>query len=279
MLDPMDDVQVGCIIRSVRIRRGLRQRDVAEVAGVSQAAVSAIERGDFEATSLRLVRRVSIAVGVSLPLAPRWRGPELTKLLDERHAAIVRDVVSRLVARGWVAFPEHTFSIRGERGSIDVLAWHPATRTVLIVEVKTRLVDLQDLLSTHDRKTRLAAAIAREAGWRPLFVGSLLVMPGETQARNAIEKYRPVFDARYPARGPEVQRWLRCPSCDLRGIWFVLNSAGGDEKHRPGGSVRVRPRRDRLMEGTPRSGQGTRPTSAADGGGPDGAAPALYRPG
>ena len=213
------------------------------MAGVSQALVSAIERGDFEATSLRLVRRISIAVGVSLPLAPRWRGPELTKLLDERHAAIVRDVVSRLVALAWVAFPERTFSIRGERGSIDVLAWCPATRTVLIVEVKTRLVDLQDLLSTHDRKTRLATAIAREAGWRPLVVGSLLVMPAETQARSAVEKYRPVFDARYPARGREVQRWLRCPSRDLRGIWFVLNNPGSDAKHHLGGCMRGRRRR------------------------------------
>jgi transcriptional regulator with XRE-family HTH domain len=275
----MDDVQVGSVIRSVRIRRGLRQRDVAEEAGVSQAVVSAIERGDFEATSLRLVRRVSTVVGVSLPLAPRWRGPELTKLLDERHAAIVRDVVSRLVARGWVACPEHTFSIRGEHGSIDVLAWHPANQTVLIVEVKTRLVDLQDLLSTHDRKTRLAAAIAREAGWRPLFVGAVLVMPGETQARNAIEKYRPVFDARYPARGREVQRWLHCPSRDVRGIWFILNSAGGDAKRRPGGSLRVRPRRDRQIGGKSRSGQGTQVTSAADGRGPDEAAPALHHPG
>ena len=127
----MDDVQVGSVIRSVRIRRGLRQSDVAATAGVSQAIVSAIERGDFETTSLCLVRRVATAVGVSLPLAPRWRGPDLPKLLDERHAAIVREVVSRLAALGWVALPEHTFSIRGERGSIDVFAWLPGPRSVL----------------------------------------------------------------------------------------------------------------------------------------------------
>jgi len=38
----VDDVQVGSVIRAVRIRRGLRQSDVADVAGVSQAIVSAV---------------------------------------------------------------------------------------------------------------------------------------------------------------------------------------------------------------------------------------------
>ena len=260
----MDDVQVGSVIRSVRIRRGLRQRDVAKTAGVSQAIVSAIEHGDFEATSLRLVRSVAAAVGVSLPLAPRWRGPDLPKLLDEKHAAIVRHVVTRLGTLGWVVVPEHTFNIRGERGSIDVLAWLPASRAALVIEVKSVLVDLQDLLSTFDRKKRLAPSIVREAGWRPLVIGTLLVMPGETQARNAIEKYRPVFNATYPARGREVQRWLRCPERDLRGIWFVLNFTAGDTKQRSGGSFRVRPKPEPPVDGNSRSDDGL-PTGVALG--------------
>jgi HTH-type transcriptional regulator / antitoxin HipB len=247
----MDDVQVGSVIRSVRIRRGLRQSDLAEAAGVSQAIVSAIEHGEFEATSLRIVRGVAVAAGVSLPLAPRWRGPELPKLLDEKHAAIVRCVVERLLALGWVALPEHTFSIYGERGSIDVLAWLPGARAVLLIEVKTVLVDLQDLLSTMDRKRRLATAIARDSGWRPMTIGALLVMPAETQARNSVEKYRTLFDVSYQARGRQVRRWLRSPLRDLGGIWF-LNFTAGDTKHRSGGSLRVRPARQSPDDAGPR---------------------------
>jgi transcriptional regulator with XRE-family HTH domain len=274
----MDDVQVGSLIRSVRIRRGLRQIDVAGTAGVSQAIVSAIEHGDFERSSLRIVRSVATAVGVSLPLQPRWRGAELPKLLDERHAAVVRAVVARLTALDWEARPEHTFSIYGERGSVDVLAWLPASRAVLVVEVKTVLVDLQDLLSVLDRKRRLALSIAREAGWKPLTVGTLLVMPAETQARSAVDKYRPLFDASYPARGTQVQRWLRTPQRDLAGVWF-LNFTPGDAKRRDGGLLRVRPKRHPAGGNDPRSDGAAQEKSAACGPASAGEEPALHRRG
>ena len=249
----MDDAQVGSVIRAVRIRRGLRQSDVADVAGVSQAIVSAVENGDLERTSLHLVRRVAGALGVSLPLAPRWRGAELPKLLDERHALMVREVVRRLTAIGWQALPERTFNQRGEQGSIDVLAWHPPTRALLSVEVKTKLADLQDLLSKMDRKRRLAPTLGRELGWRPLVVGSVLVLPEETWARNAVGRFDPIFAAALPAPTTEVRRWLRQPDRDLRGIWFLLNFASGDARRRPGGSMRVRPRRPAISKATPRS--------------------------
>jgi transcriptional regulator with XRE-family HTH domain len=41
----MDDIRVGAAFRAVRIRRGWRQQDVADRAGVSRALISLIERG------------------------------------------------------------------------------------------------------------------------------------------------------------------------------------------------------------------------------------------
>jgi hypothetical protein len=219
----------------------MRQADVAEAAGISQALVSLIEHGHLEQTSLGSVRRVASAVGVSLPLEPRWRGADLPRLLDERHAAAVRQVITRLTGGGWIAQPEHTFNVRGERGSIDVLAWRPDRRAVLVVEVKTQIADLQEMLATFDRKRRLVTTIVRDLGWSPLVVGALLVMPGETQARHAVERHGPLFDATYPARGRSVGAWLRSPERDLRGLWF-LNFTAGDAKRRPGGVFRVRPK-------------------------------------
>jgi len=231
----------------------MTQAQVAEAARVGRSAVSQIELGALEATSLRVIRRVGLVLGVSLSLAPSWRGVELAKLLDERHAAIVRAVVDRLSALGWQPLPEHTFNEWGERGSFDVFAWRAVGRAVLCVEVKTRLVDLQDLLSTEDQKRRLAPILARKLGWRPLIVGSVLVLPDETWARNAVERHRSLLDAKLPLRTTDVRAWLKSPDRDMGGIWFLVIAAPDGTKQRLGGVMRVRPRRTHMDKGESRS--------------------------
>lgn len=231
----------------------MSQAQVAAAAGVSQPTVSLIECGGFERTPLRFVRRVAGALGISLELVAHWRGADLAKLLDERHAAMVREVVRQLTAMGWQIVPEHTFNEWGERGSIDVLAWQPTTCALLCLEMKTRVVDLQDLLSKMDRKRRLAPTLARKLGWRPLVVGSVLVLPDETWARNAVERFRPIFAAALPARTADVRRWLKSPDRDLRGIWFLLNIAPGNATRRPRGAMRIRSRRRGVSRPNPRS--------------------------
>jgi len=240
----MDDTQFGAAIRAVRLRRALTQQRLAALAGVSRPIVSLIERGRLEETSVRTVRQVAAILGVSVTLTARWRGAEMAKLLDESHAALVGSVAGRLAAAGWTVRPEHTFSVWGERGSIDVLAWNPARRALLSVECKTKLPDLQDLLSTMDRKRRLARHIAKLEGWEPAAVGSVLVLDDATWARNAIRRSGAVFDSALPARTVAVRRWLDCPSGDLRGIWFLLNDSGTNAKRRSGGLMRAGRRKE-----------------------------------
>jgi adenosine deaminase len=70
-----------------------------------------------------------------------------------------------------------------------------------------------------------------------------LGLPDETWARHAVTRYRSIFDANFPLRATEIRRWLKKPVGDAGGIWFLLNDATGDAKRRPGGSMRVRPRK------------------------------------
>jgi transcriptional regulator with XRE-family HTH domain len=158
----VQDIQVGAVYRAVRRRQGLSQREIAARAGVSQQTVSVIERGRFDEVDLATLRRVGAVLGIDLPFAPRWRGPELDRLLDAGHAAIVEIVVGELRDRGWTVMVEWSFNRYGERGSVDVLAWHPDRSALVVVEVKTRVVDLQGLLGTLDRKVRIAAEILRK---------------------------------------------------------------------------------------------------------------------
>lgn len=67
---------------------------------------------------------------------------EVTKLLDAGHARLADRVVGLLRAAGWAVIVEYTFSHYGERGSVDIVAWHAAARTLFIVEIKTILLDV-----------------------------------------------------------------------------------------------------------------------------------------
>ena len=239
----MDDAQLGSTIRAVRIRQGLTQAQLAARAGVSRAIVSLIERGRAEETTLATVRRVAASLGVSVAFNPHWRGADMAKLLDHNHATLVEAVVRRISSAGWTVRPEHTFNIWGERGSIDVMAWLPTAQALLLIECKTNLPDLQDALSTMDRKRRLGPEIARLAGWDPRVFASVLVLPDSTWARNRVRKSNAIFDAALPARTVEVRCWIAAPSGSLRGVWFLPNDSTTNSMRGRGETMRVGARR------------------------------------
>ena len=70
------------------------------------------------------VDTVTQALGARLDLRVLWRGEGLERLLDRRHAALVDLVVRRLRRYGWQVVVEASFSIYGERGSIDACRAH-----------------------------------------------------------------------------------------------------------------------------------------------------------
>ena len=87
----------------------------------------------------------------------------MDRLLDASHARLVDVVVRRLRELGWDVAVEVTFSHYGERGSIDVMAFHPVRRALLVVEVKSVTPDMQAMLGGIDRKGATSAPVlARE---------------------------------------------------------------------------------------------------------------------
>ena len=250
----MEDIRVGAAIRAVRLRRGLRQLDVALLAGVSQSTASLVERGHLAELTVGTLRAVGRAVDVWLQLEARWRGADLPRLIDERHAAVVEHVVADLVRLGWEVRVEYSFNVRGERGSVDVLAWLPASRTLLLIEVKTQVVDVQELLSTLDRKRRVVPVVVPgDLGWHPTAVGCLLVLPEETRARVAIARRAAVFASALPARNVQVRRWLRDPEGALAGIWFLRYSSASSARRGWGAPTRVRALGGGQLRACPRS--------------------------
>ncbi len=241
----MDDQRAGAALRMLRLRRGWRQQDVAQRADCSRATVSRVERGHLSEMPVDLIRRVALALDARVSVDVRWRGADLARLLDQRHAALQDELARRLAhAPGWRFVAEASFSIRGERGSVDLLAWHEDRTALLVVELKSELVDLQDLLATVDRKRRLAPVIARERGWRPGVgrpgvVGTWVVLEESHGNRRRVALHGHVLRQVFPADARVVSRWLACPDSPLAALSFVTIARPGNARRSLGPIRRV----------------------------------------
>jgi transcriptional regulator with XRE-family HTH domain len=225
----MADWRVGAALRAVRIRRGWRQVDVAAAAGVSDSLISRLERGRIDNVPIETVRRVLATLDIRLDLVPRWRGGDLDRLLNARHSALHEEVARWLADRypDWIAAPEVSFSIAGERGVIDMLAWHPARRALLVIELKTEIVDVNELLGIHDRKRRLARRIGRDRAWPAEIVGSALVVVASRTNRRRIDAHQAALRNSLPDDGRRLRAWLADPSggCDAQLLWAPAASS------------------------------------------------------
>lgn len=231
------------MIRALRLRRGWRQLDLATAAGISRTSISRVERGHVGEMTMDHVRLTAAALDARLDFTLRWRGADLDRLLGDRHARM-HAVAGPLLARfGWERWPEVSFSVFAERGVIDILAWHPNRRTTLVVELKTEIVDVNELVATLDRKRRLALGIARDRGLDPQRVGSLLLVAASTANRARVDRYAALLGPALPVRGIGMRRWLRDPSVRADGLLFLPNDRRGNVTHGIAAQKRIR-RRD-----------------------------------
>jgi transcriptional regulator with XRE-family HTH domain len=222
----MDDQRFGSVIRTVRQRKGWRQSDLAVRARVSQATISRLERGHPGSLSLDVTRQIAAALDVRVDLNARWRAGDLDHLLNARHSRLHEAVAAAFAKQfpDWILVPEASFSIFGERGFIDILAWHPGQRALLVIELKTDIADVNEIVGTFDRKVRLAAEVAGLRGWVPLTVsGWLIVAPGRTN-RERIAAHGAMLRAAFPSDGRSIGAWLRSPAGRISALSIWRNN-------------------------------------------------------
>jgi transcriptional regulator with XRE-family HTH domain len=236
----MFDDRVGSILRALRIRRGLRQSDVARLASVSDTTVSRLERGQLETLSVAVIRRVARVLEVRMDFAPWSRRGDLHRFATAEHAALVEYIVRRLESLGWIARAEVSFSHAGERGFVDILAWHAATRTVLVIEVKTEIVDIGEALGTFDRKRRLAPTIARGLGWDVASLGAALIVQDTRTNRRRVAAHRATIGTQLPQDGRRLGGYLHRPGGSVAAVAFWTNNHPGTLRPTKPGSRRVR---------------------------------------
>ena len=241
----MDEQRFGGVVRGVRRRRRLTQTELAERARVSQPTISRIERGHVGTLRLETIRSVAAVLDIRVELLARWRGGDLDRLINARHSAL-HDALARELAglADWVFEPEVSFSIWGERGVVDILAFNTRRKALLVIELKTEIVDVNELVGTLDRKVRLAREIARTREWsvpaEATVSAWVIVADGRTNRRR-IQAHAAMLRAALPSDGRSVAGWLHRPRKALRCLSFWPSIRPGTG--RPGSTRRKGPRR------------------------------------
>jgi transcriptional regulator with XRE-family HTH domain len=220
-------------LRALRQRRGWRQADLGRRAGFSRDVVQRIESGELAGVTIGAASRVAEAIGAISSVELRWHGADLDRLIDGLHAALVRAIAVRLEHLGWIVYAEVSFNHFGDRGRCDLVAWHPQTSTLLIVEAKTRIGDVQETLGRLDVKQRLAGGIARQLGLRrPANIATALVLTENGANRRVVREFEPLF-RRFSARGRGALTWIRHPTQGTSGLlWFESPDAGSSRTAR-----------------------------------------------
>ena len=243
----MTGERIGRVLRALRHRRDWTQAEAGRRAGCSASVISRLEHGHLKACSLTTLERLVDALDGRLVVLIQWRGGELDRLLDADHAAIQEAWARRKLRLrpSLRSRPEVTYNHYGDRGSIDDLAFDPATGILLVAEIKTGIYDVGRTLAKMDEKERLAAALARRLGWQARRVVGCLVLAETRTNRRRVADHASQF-ARFDCRGHAAAAWLRDPTRPIGGllIFEKLSSVRGAHG-RQAGRQRVRHSRRR----------------------------------
>jgi transcriptional regulator with XRE-family HTH domain len=249
----MRDEQIGRATRSLRHRRGWRQSDVSARARRPRSALVDLEAGRIGHLKVDVIRDLLEAMGARVVIDVLAGASDPRLLVDAGHADLEEYWKRRLERWGWIVRAEVSFNRYGDRGRIDLLAFHPATGALLVIEIKTVLWDLQALLGSLDVKVRNARYIAADFGWPVRQVVRVVVVAGSTTTRRVIASHEALF-AEFDHRGRAAISWTRRPGDQRpRGLLIltkVPEVARGDARRAGRRRVRLSAAHSRLAAAT-----------------------------
>jgi transcriptional regulator with XRE-family HTH domain len=170
VMDPLS-VSVRTIavaVADIRHALGWTQAELGRRADVSQAFVSMVENMRVSDLTLETATRLLAVMGARLTVgvsAPFLGDRELQR--DPAHARCASYAAGRLSRAGWTTATEVEVGGDRSRGWIDVLAYEPRLRLLLVIEIKTEIRDLGAIERTLGWYEREAWAAAGRLGWRP----------------------------------------------------------------------------------------------------------------
>jgi hypothetical protein len=101
---------------------------------------------------------------------------------------------------------------------------------LLVVEFKTQLVDINELLGTLDRKRRLIRQIAATRGWIPCRTSVWLVISDTSTNRRHVHEHATLLRSRLPLDGRQLRKLLRNPTEAGSGVSFWSDASGSSTR-------------------------------------------------
>jgi transcriptional regulator with XRE-family HTH domain len=194
-------VPFGLALGQIRRRLGATQADVGRRVGRSQSWVSKVERAKILTLTIGDADALCRAMGATLVFgceAPVFTGKDRQR--DAAHAMCVAFVAGRLQRSGWEVEREVQIGHPRRPGWIDLLAFHPITRTLLIIEIKTWFNDMGGLERQLAWYGEHALAAARRRGWMPLHAATAALFLATEVNDQALRANARGIKQRFPVR-------------------------------------------------------------------------------
>lgn len=202
-------IRLGELVRDARRLAGWTQVELARRAATSQSAVSRLERGRAEPLDVLVVDRVLGALGFRASLDIDGR-----HLADRRrqrepvHARMNGFLAANLERRGFRTAIEVPVGDPSPRGWIDLLAFRPVDRALIVNETKGDLPDVgafQRSLAFYERNAREAAS---RLGWSPTRVVVLGAMLDSATIAARLAENRDLIWRAFPSPVDRLLAWI-----------------------------------------------------------------------
>jgi transcriptional regulator with XRE-family HTH domain len=191
---------MGNALREGRLALSLRQNDVAERAGVSQAWVSRMERGSGRTASLETWASMAIASGSQLASFLEEL-PGASRPRDYEHLKRQQLVLDTSRPGGWTGRVEARLDPWPRSRSVDVLLERGNPAEIAVTEIWDFFDDVGESWRSLDGK------IATLRTERPAAtVAGLFIVRGTRRNRELVREFASIFRERFP--GSSVA-WLR----------------------------------------------------------------------
>jgi transcriptional regulator with XRE-family HTH domain len=204
-------VRIGVIVRTGRESLRWTKTHLGERTGISRQMIAAVESGQGN-PSLDVIAALLDGLDIDLELV--GRGPiaiDGSRSHDAAHAICSAYVQRRLEAGGWEVAREVRIEDGRYIGWIDLLAFHPPTRTLLVIEVKTRIDDIGAIERSIDWHARGARRAAERQGWQPERIGAWVLALATDEVENELHRNRVVWDSGFPRRARGLAEDLVAP--------------------------------------------------------------------